>query len=212
MERAQSARALIQKNVLLARSVLSSLQLSHHRTPRSARRTHHVLHDGLHRGCQSRDSKDGRRPAGRFPHRNHSHRYIRHAPHGPLRESALCHRSLHGRERIYRVHGRAGTWVFLAGVLFVLLTLFRLRRWVVEAIPNSLRYSYAVGIGLFLTFIGLNQTGIVTLGSPGAPVRAGHLTSPSVALAILGFLLMAVLTIRRFPAGILASVLVTTLL
>ena len=102
--------------------------------------------------------------------------------------------------------------VFLAGILFILLTLFRLRQWMVEAIPTTLRYSYAAGIGLFLTFIGLNQTGIVTLGSPGAPVRAGHLTSLSVLLSIFGFLLMTMLTIRRFPGAILSGVLVTALL
>jgi AGZA family xanthine/uracil permease-like MFS transporter len=73
--------------------------------------------------------------------------------------------------------------IFIAGVLFVLLTLFRLRQWVVEAVPVSLRYSFAVGIGLFLTFIGLNQTGIVTLGSAGAPVRPGHLTTAPVLVA-----------------------------
>ena len=116
------------------------------------------------------------------------------------------------------VHVLGYTWqsalgaVFLAGVLFILLTLFRLRQWMVEAIPATLRYSYAVGIGLFLTFIGLNQTGIVTIGSPGAPVRPGHLTSLSVLLSVFGFLLMTVLTIRRFPAAILSGVLVTALL
>jgi AGZA family xanthine/uracil permease-like MFS transporter len=102
--------------------------------------------------------------------------------------------------------------VFVAGVLFVLLTLFHLRQWVVDAVPASLRYSYAVGIGLFLTFIGLNQTGIVTLGFAGAPVRSGHLTSASVLVSIFGFLLMTALTIRRFPAAILTGVLATTLL
>jgi AGZA family xanthine/uracil permease-like MFS transporter len=102
--------------------------------------------------------------------------------------------------------------VFVAGVLFILMTLFRLRQWMVDAIPATLRYSYAVGIGLFLTFIGLNQTGIVTLGSPGAPVRPGHLTSPAILLAILGFLLVTVLSVRRFPAAILTSILVTTVL
>jgi AGZA family xanthine/uracil permease-like MFS transporter len=102
--------------------------------------------------------------------------------------------------------------VFLAGVLFILMTLFRLRQWMVDAIPPTLRYSYAVGIGLFLTFIGLNQTGIVTVGFPGAPVRPGHLTSLSVLLSIFGFLLITVLTIRRFPAAILSGVLVTALL
>src|SRR5208337_1234889 len=102
--------------------------------------------------------------------------------------------------------------VFLAGVLFILMTLLRLRQWMVDAIPTTLRYSYAVGIGLFLTFIGLNQAGIVTLGSPGAPVRPGHLTSLPVLLAVLGFLLMTLLTIRRFPAAILCGVLATALL
>ena len=116
------------------------------------------------------------------------------------------------------VHVLGYTWqsalgaVFIAGVLFILLTLFRLRRWMVDAIPPTLRYSYAVGIGLFLTFIGLNQTGIVTLGFPGAPVRPGHLTAPSILLAIFGFLLITVLAVRRFPAAILTGILVTALL
>ena len=116
------------------------------------------------------------------------------------------------------VHVLGYTWqsalgaVFVAGVFFILMTLLRLRQWMVEAIPATLRYSYAVGIGLFLTFIGLNQTGIVVLGSPGAPVRPGHLTSPAILLAIFGFLLITVLTIRRFPAAILTGILVTALL
>src|SRR5271166_123560 len=116
------------------------------------------------------------------------------------------------------VHVLGYTWqsalgaVFLAGILFILLTLFRLRKWMVDAIPTTLRYSYAVGIGLFLTFIGLNQTGIVTIGSPGAPVRPGHLTSPAILLAIFGFLLIIVLSIRRIPGAILTSILVTALL
>jgi AGZA family xanthine/uracil permease-like MFS transporter len=102
--------------------------------------------------------------------------------------------------------------VLLAGILFILLTIFRLRQWMVEAIPPTLRYSYAAGIGLFLAFVGLNQTGIVALGAPGAPVRPGHLTSASVLLSIFGFLLMTVLTIRRFPAAILTGVLGTAIL
>ncbi len=102
--------------------------------------------------------------------------------------------------------------VLLAGILFVLLTALRLRQWMVDAVPPTLRYSYAAGIGLFLAFVGLNQTGIIALGVPGAPVRPGHLTSGSVLLAVFGFLLMTVLTIRRFPAAILTSVLVTALL
>jgi adenine/guanine/hypoxanthine permease len=102
--------------------------------------------------------------------------------------------------------------IFIAGALFVLLTLLRLRQWIVEAVPLSLRYSFAVGIGLFLTFIGLNQTGIVSLGVTGAPVQSGHLTSAPVLVAISGFLLLAMLVIRRVPGGILLGIVATAAL
>lgn len=99
--------------------------------------------------------------------------------------------------------------IFIAGVVFIVLTVLRVRTWVVEAIPTSLRYSFAVGIGLFLTFIGLNQTGIVALGMPGAPVRTGQLTSHPVLVAIFGFLLISMLVIRKFPGAILTGIVIT---
>lgn len=99
--------------------------------------------------------------------------------------------------------------IFIAGVLFILLTVLRLRQWVVDGVPTSLRYSFAVGIGLFLTLIGLNQTGLVTLGVSGAPLQAGHLTSPPALVAIFGFVLLAALTIRKFPGAILVGVVIT---
>jgi len=99
--------------------------------------------------------------------------------------------------------------VFLAGLLFIVMTVTHLRRWVVEAIPSSLRYNFAVGMGLFLTFIGLNESGLVKLGVPGAPVQPGPLTSPPVLIAIFGFLLLAVLVIRKIPGAILIGILVT---
>ncbi len=102
--------------------------------------------------------------------------------------------------------------VFVGGVLFLLLTLFRLRPWLVSALPESLRYSFAVGIGLFLTFVGFNECGIVTLGLPGAPVKPGNLASSSVLLAVLGFLLIATLLIRRMPGAILIGIVATTIL
>src|SRR5512146_495355 len=102
--------------------------------------------------------------------------------------------------------------VFIAGVLFLLLTVVKLRQWLVDAIPSALRYSFAVGIGLFLTFVGLNETGIVMLGTQGAPVHTGPMTSAPVLLAIFGFLLMAVLMIRRFPGAILVGIVGTALL
>ena len=98
--------------------------------------------------------------------------------------------------------------IFLAGVLFTLLTLFRVRGWLVGAIPASLKNSFSAGIGLFLLFIGLNETGFVSLGVAGSPVRLGRLSAPPALLAILGFVLMGLLMARgvrgAIPAGILA--------
>lgn len=102
--------------------------------------------------------------------------------------------------------------VFIAGVLFILLTVLHLRQWIVEAVPQSLRYSFAVGIGLFLTFIGLNQAGIVTLGVPGAPVRSGHITAAPVLVAIVGFILISVLIIRKVSGAILLGIVITAII
>ncbi len=102
--------------------------------------------------------------------------------------------------------------VFIAGVLFALLTVFRIRRWLAEALPASLKYSFAVGIGLFLAFIGLNETGLVRIGVPGAPVALGALSRPSALLALFGFFLIVLLVSRKIPGAILLGILATTFL
>jgi AGZA family xanthine/uracil permease-like MFS transporter len=102
--------------------------------------------------------------------------------------------------------------VFVAGVLFTLLTVLNVRSWLAEALPKSLKFSFAVGIGLFLTFIGLNETGIVRLGVPGAPVSLGNLAEPRALLALFCFLLIVLMTIRRIPGAIVTGVLGTTFL
>jgi adenine/guanine/hypoxanthine permease len=99
--------------------------------------------------------------------------------------------------------------VFLAGALFTLLTVARVRTWMIEALPAGLSYSFGVGIGLFLTFIGLNESGIVAIGVPGAPVRLGNLATPSVEIAILSFVLIAVLIVRGVPGAILLGILIS---
>jgi AGZA family xanthine/uracil permease-like MFS transporter len=101
--------------------------------------------------------------------------------------------------------------VFIAGVLFALLTVFKIRRWLAESIPMSLKASFAVGIGLFLTFIGLNETGLVVLGVPGAPVRLGNIAQPSVLLAVAGFMLVIVLLARRVHGALVIGILATTI-
>jgi len=101
--------------------------------------------------------------------------------------------------------------VFIAGLLFTLLTLCNVRRVVANAIPHNLKLSFAVSIGLFVAFIGLNQTGIVTLGVPGAPVRIGNLADPSLLLAIGGFILIAILLCRRVPGALIIGMGTVTL-
>ncbi len=100
--------------------------------------------------------------------------------------------------------------VFWAGIAFLLLTLLRVRSWLAESIPISLKAAFAVGIGLFLTFIGLNEVGLVILGVAGAPVKLGNIAQTPVLLAVGGFLLTVVLMVRRVPAALLYGILATT--
>jgi adenine/guanine/hypoxanthine permease len=101
--------------------------------------------------------------------------------------------------------------VFFAGVAFTLLTLLKVRSWLAESIPLSLKCAFATGIGLFLTFIGLNETGIVTIGVPGAPVKLGHLSEPSVLLAIFGLLFTVILMSRKVLGAMMIGIVVTTI-
>jgi len=101
--------------------------------------------------------------------------------------------------------------VFLAGVVFAALTALRVRQWLVEAVPPGLRYSFATGIGLFLAFVGLNESGLVTIGAPGAPVKIGEVTSPAVMLAVLGFVAISILMMWRIPGAILIGIVLTSL-
>ena len=102
--------------------------------------------------------------------------------------------------------------IFIGGVLFTLLTILHIRGWLANSIPHGLKIGFAVGIGFFLTFIGLNHTGIVTIGTPGAPVHVGDFSSIPVLLAIVGFLLICFLMILRMRGAVLVGVLTTTAL
>jgi AGZA family xanthine/uracil permease-like MFS transporter len=102
--------------------------------------------------------------------------------------------------------------VFISGVLFIILTALKVRSWLADAIPESLKIGFAVGIGLFLTFIGLNETGIVRLGVEGAPVHVGDFGQPGVLLAVFGFVLIGYLMMKRINAAILVGILAVTLL
>ncbi|WP_245596133.1 NCS2 family permease [Methanolobus tindarius] len=101
--------------------------------------------------------------------------------------------------------------VFISGVLFTVLTLSGLRGKMIDAVPDNLKYSFAVGIGLFITFIGLVNAQIVALGVEGAPLHVGALNTIPVALALFGFLLISVLMIKNVKGSILIGILVTAI-
>ena len=101
--------------------------------------------------------------------------------------------------------------VFIAGVLFFIMSITPLRRWMLDSIPLNLRVAMGAGVGLFIGFIGLKNGGIII--SDGATfLSLGDFTNYSTLLAGLGFLLIAILSIRKIPGAIIIGILTVTLL
>ncbi len=114
------------------------------------------------------------------------------------------------------VVGRGVPWttalgvVFLSGVLFLLLTLTRVREQIVNSIPACLKHSTAAGIGLFIAFVGLKNAKLV-VAQPETLVTLGSFSDRQVQLATLGLVLTAVLMARRVGGAILLGIFATTL-
>jgi len=97
--------------------------------------------------------------------------------------------------------------VFVSGVLFLLLSLFGVRRLIVDAVSPSLKSGMAVGIGLFIAFIGLRNAGVI-LTNPGTAVQLNtHFASPDIMVFAVGLLTAAVLHVRRVRGSILWGIL-----
>lgn len=99
--------------------------------------------------------------------------------------------------------------VLLSGLLFLVLSLTRIREWIADAIPRSQKLAISAGIGLFLGIIALKNAGIVT-GDRETLVTLGNLKAPGTVLAVAGFLLMVALDARRVPGALIIGVLATT--
>jgi len=95
--------------------------------------------------------------------------------------------------------------VFISGCLFLVVTLFGIRRHIIDGIPQSLRSAITVGIGLFLALIALKSAGIV-VGDKATLVTLGDLHSAPVILAVLGFLAIVALDKARVPGAILIGI------
>ena len=105
------------------------------------------------------------------------------------------------------------TAVFLEGVVFVLLSLFKIRDAIVNAIPVNLKKAVAVGIGLFITLIGFANGGIV-IGhySEGTVLALGDVTFGHPLVALLGFIIIIVLYTFKVPGSILIGIFLTTII
>lgn len=101
--------------------------------------------------------------------------------------------------------------IFWGSLCFLLLTLFRIRYWMIANIPLSLRVGITSGIGLFITMMGLKSSKIV-VADPVTLVKLGDLTSHQVILGALGFFIIVILSARNIHAAVLISIVVTTLI
>jgi AGZA family xanthine/uracil permease-like MFS transporter len=114
------------------------------------------------------------------------------------------------------VLGKGVTWqtalgvVFVSGVVFLVLTLAGVRKYVIKAIPLELRLAIAAGIGLFITFIGAQSLGLI-VDNGATLVALGSFSTP-VALGLVGLLVIAVLEIRKVKGAILIGIVLTTVL
>ncbi|HEY9788606.1 MAG TPA: NCS2 family permease [Candidatus Obscuribacterales bacterium] len=120
--------------------------------------------------------------------------------------------------------------VFVSGLAFALLSVLRIRPWLANSISESMKHSFACGIGLFLALIGMYETGIITsaakgmapaalldsstglLKAPPVPLKIGDLHQPAVLLAILGFLITVALLYRKTKGAILLGIIITAAL
>ncbi|WP_373322788.1 NCS2 family permease [Vogesella indigofera] len=101
--------------------------------------------------------------------------------------------------------------VFISGIVFLAVSLFKVREAIVNAIPQSLKFAISAGVGLFLAIIALKNAGVVA-DHPATLVTLGNLHDPKVLLAILGFFIIVALEYRRVPGSIIIGILAVTVL
>ena len=101
--------------------------------------------------------------------------------------------------------------VFISGIVFLAVSLFKVREAIVNAIPQSLKFAISAGVGLFLAIIALKNAGVV-VDHPATLVTMGDLHDPKVLLAILGFFIIVALEYRKVHGSIIIGVLAVTAL
>lgn len=112
----------------------------------------------------------------------------------------------------YYVCGPAGyAWqeglgaVFFSGLVFLALTVTKIRQMLIDAVPMDMKYAIVAGIGAFIAFIGLKNCGII-VANPSTFVALGHLGAPETLLAICGIFIIAILLARGFKSAMLIGI------
>lgn len=103
------------------------------------------------------------------------------------------------------------TAVFIEGIIFILLTVTNLRAAIVNAIPTNLRYAIGCGIGLFITFVGL-QKGCIIVNDEATLVNLGNITSGPALLTFIGLFLTGFLYAKKVRGALLLGILITTVI
>ena len=101
--------------------------------------------------------------------------------------------------------------VFIAGIVFLILSVTPARQWIINSIPKSMKFGVGAGIGLFLAIIGLKNAGVV-VDNPATLVGLGDVSSMPVILAAVGFAIMAILDKRGVPGSIIIGILAVSII
>ena len=116
----------------------------------------------------------------------------------------------------YTVVGEMGySWevalgaVFIAGILFFIMSITKLRSWMISSIPFNLRIAMGAGVGLFIGLIGLKNGGII-VSNQATLLSLGSFSNIETLLAAIGFLAISILSVRKIPGAIIIGILITT--
>ena len=99
--------------------------------------------------------------------------------------------------------------VFLSGILYIIISITPLRRWMIETIPMDIKRATSAGIGAFIAFIGLEQSKII-IENPSTLVTMGDMKNPHVILALLGLALAIFFTLKHLKSALILSIVLTT--
>lgn len=100
--------------------------------------------------------------------------------------------------------------VFVASIIFILITVFKLRELIVDSIPNDLKFAISAGIGMFIAFLGL-QNGKIIANSSSTLVTIGSFKNPATWVTIFGLIVTIILMIRNVPGAIFIGIILSSI-